>query len=262
MASFRLSLTKSRSANFERVIEMLKQLPGFIKNEDTFIVECSLSEIFVNWKTFFEIYRLAANWTGFAIQINNEILGDNFNQIYEINSIKDCYQKYLQSEYKYGYCRSNEWACSMIKSIELTVDGIGKKWYKYGHFEDNFSTWILHKNEIKTVVEKEIDSKFLKLCPAFNFLAIIEAIDNLPTKIDLSSNNHFEIIYKKKFVGAEIKNIPESISHTFKLAKDLPFDINISPFGISVTSKEINPYVPGTNEWSNWEIEYYKRKKK
>jgi hypothetical protein len=256
---------KSNSKIFEQVIKLVAGFEGYSFNDNVHRVTFSREKLMREWERFYEIYGLTCNWKSFALFINNiKIPGDKANMLVtKIREVKICFSNFLIYKRKHLYCNKSAFGCLNIKSINLNPDTYGNYWYLYGHFEDNASKWVVHKKEIKMVIQEEISRKQLCFCPVFNTGKIEEVINSFPDVIDLKKGNkNWHIIYENRFSGSKIIRVPVRIEH---IVEDEPVEDLTDWFVIEHDGEEIewkepaksNPFEKDTDDWTNWEIDNF-----
>jgi len=272
-SELKIKFGKSNSRLLNKVISLAANIEGYSFKEEVHEIIFSSEDLMVKWESFYKLYGLTCNWKSFLLYINNkEIRQDKVNRIVsEIKDVVDCFSEYLIYQRKDIYCNLSPFGCVNVKSINLNPESYGNFWYRYGHFEENGTKWIIHKKEIQLIIEEEIEIKQLCFCPVFTKDKIQEVIESLPVFIDLvKEKENWNIVYEKRFVGTGIVDIPKSIRHIMKDAIEKNNVVNEtqeneenaleSYDNDEAQHKNINPFAIGTNEWTNWEIDSYLKK--
>jgi len=223
-----LKFGPSPSRNYKKALEIAQNFGNVVITETpkTCTIEMSLHEFIIKHHLFDNIYKIIRNWDSAQLSINGKKI-NNFKAIQKnIKLVIDCASAY--SNYQ-DHCRLNEfhegWGCIHLSKVKLhlyqntDISNDEEYWYKYGEFKNNI-TWQIDKSRIKTIIESELQQKYLHLCPYFSIEKVEEKLKNLPSKIDLLKNNSWEIETIKDFENDEIVDKPVGLRH----AQDQPFD--------------------------------------
>jgi hypothetical protein len=127
--------------------------------------------------------------------------------------IRACHQARQALQYKGHYCRATQWGCRHIKSVQLLWSYYDNYWFRFGHFEQGYDIWVIHKHDIAAAVRAEVKNKGISTCPAFVMREVIEAVEMLPSAIDMRTTALFQYAYDRPYVGAEIPPEPTGIMH-------------------------------------------------
>lgn len=262
---------KSNSKVYEQVINLAATYEGYSFENNVHEIVFTNEYLMSKWENFYEIYGLICNWKSFALFIDNvKIPCGNANQIVnKIREVKNCFSNFLIYKNKNLHCNGNPFGCLNIKSININPETYGNYWYLYGHFEDNASKWVVHKKEIKMILQEEITRKKLNFCPVFGIDKIEEVINSFPDFIDLKiENKNWRIIYEKRFKGSGIIRVPVRIEHFMKEepAEDFTdwfaFDLDGQEIELDTPSSQqsqanSNPFDKDSDDWANWEIDNF-----
>lgn len=260
-----IQFEKSNSKLFEKVVKMAVKFEGYSFENNVHVISFSRESLMLKWEKFYEIYGLSCNWKSFSLLLNNvEIPRDKVNRVVnEIKEVSRCFNNFLIYKSKDIYCNESPFGCLNIKSINLNPETYGNYWYLYGHFEDGYSKWIIHKKEIKAIIQEEIARKQLRFCPVFTTGKIEEAINSFPDFIDLKNGNeNWRVVSEKRFQGSKIIDVPVSIEHFIKEEEEPETEITPGKdvrdwFALEMDGEEANPFEKDTDEWTNWEIDNF-----
>lgn len=280
MADVIIQFGKSSSKQYRNVVTKAKQFPFYREENELHVIELSFLQIIVDWEKFHEIFIIIAKWSSFRMDVKAEIFNQKnaFKFYYKMQDIKNCYKNYLRFKNIDRYCNDTAWKCVHINSIKTKPNDYGTFWYSFGHFNRNFTQWHVHKDEVKQMILHEIEKKGLEACPMFSFDRVLSVLDVFPDVIELKNNPDWKIVTEKKFIGSRIEDIPSGIEHVIPedqrphhqtgfgividataLLNSMTEEGNVEPE--NKIDPSINPFMPGSNDWANWEIENYERKK-
>lgn len=100
-----------------------------------------------------------------------------------------------------------------FEKLKLKPFEDGCYWYNHEHFDKDNSIWVIDKKAILKALRKEIEINYLTFCPVSSETKMLEVINELPEKINLTGNAYWNIVYEKKFSGDKIIDVPVSIEH-------------------------------------------------
>lgn len=235
---------------------MAKQYTSYTEIEGINRINLTFREIIENWDLFHELFVVIYNWSSFRLKLNKKIVEKPFMNFYQIlYEVKNCYDTFRIYNLREFYCNKSPWGCLKLKSICLNPQEWGNFWYCYGHFSEDSKKWIVHKKEIEIILKKEIENKKLFSCPVFDERIALAVISEMPDQI-IVDNKQWFIRYEKRFVKDKLKKFL-SIYHIVteeELKEEIEFHTNHQ-------EQEENPFEEGTDEWTNWIIEYYLKNK-
>jgi ATP-dependent 26S proteasome regulatory subunit len=185
----------------------------------TCAIEMSAHEFIKKQRHLLEIHKLIRNWDSAEFAINERIIGPFKAIPQKIKMVSYCASTYSNLQ---DHCQINEfqegWGCIHLKKIKLhliqepDIRNDEEYWYKFGKFK-NKNTWQIDKSKIKTIIDSEIEQKYLQLCPYLFIDKVYEKISALPYQIDLLNNFSWEIECIKDFENDEIVEKPIGLNH-------------------------------------------------
>jgi SpoVK/Ycf46/Vps4 family AAA+-type ATPase len=192
---------------------------NFTETPKTYTVEMSRHEFIKKQKLFLDIHKLIRNWESAELTLNNKKIAPFRTIPQKIEKI--CYCASTYSNFL-DHCQINEfqegWGCIHLEKIKLhlvqepDIMNDEEYWYKFGKFK-NRNTWQIDKSRIRSIINSEIEQKYLQFCPFFSVDRIEEKINALPHQIDLMNNLSWEIETIKDFENDEIAEKPIGLSH-------------------------------------------------
>lgn len=169
-----------------------------------------------NWHTFYSTYLSMRRSTTFVGLVDGVVMPRRaFSKLMQgIADVHGCY----------GHCQSSPWGCRLLKSVQLHLSYYDNYWYKFGHFEDGYGSWVVHKNEIRTRLLQEVKEKGINMCHKYMESRIEDAIGRLPDTINMTLTNVFCYSYDPKFIGDD-PTVPTGIMHRYEPVDDQAHEV-------------------------------------
>jgi ATP-dependent 26S proteasome regulatory subunit len=216
-----LKFGPSPSRYYKKALEIAQNFGNtkFTENPKACTIEMSAHEFIKKQSLFLDLHKLIRNWNSSKFYLNDKILTPFKLIPQKTKLVTFCAKSY--SNYK-DHCQINEfiegWGCIHLEKIKLhlmqepDIRNDEEYWYKFGKFK-NKNTWQIDKSRIKSIINLEIDQKYLQFCPFFSVDKIEEKINALPYHIDLLNNLSWEIETIKDFENDEIAEKPIGLIH-------------------------------------------------
>ena len=159
----------------------------------------------------------------------------SFTDIIDLLDLIQC-EKNKCAEIVGDYCfNQNGWGCNKIENISF--DGYAHSyysykeyyWYQFGHFFEG--VWHVDKGRIKTMIQREVDSKHLSFCKYFDINRVWNRVDHLPDTITVNENDDeckWQYVYRKAPAGMEQTEIIEVKPKTESRHDNMGLSININ----------------------------------
>lgn len=103
------------------------------------------------------------------------------------------------------------WGCHHLKSPSRYVPPFHRRdlhdaWYRYGTFSEN-RIWSLDRDRLRTVLEKDWESKGLELCEYFNPSRIDQILESLPGQIDPSKDPSWKTTEVRRIGNGDMQSM-------------------------------------------------------
>ena len=183
-----ISFGKSRSDNFPQALALAKMAPQYIENDidGQTIYQAIYSAKPQEYLAFIKLYELVSNWKSCFVVINGQMVDRKI-----IGGLNYCYGDKCRSgnpEFCYGasFMTENPFGCHRIQ-----ISAYNNPWWTFGSF-DRKGVWMVNKEAmLKRIIEY---SEPYQLCPAFSLDRVLEALNNLPDKIDPRKDKGWVVI--------------------------------------------------------------------
>ena len=193
--NFMITFSKSTSKNFNRALFLAKDADYYYEtideNNETIYQAIFKPE---NHLAFITLYELIGKWKSTFVFKNGKIIDRK-----KLGQINYCFGDKLRSaseSFCYGASMftENPFGCH-----RLMIHSGQKPWYQWISYADRKFVYI-----DKASMKKQIDEKAntFHLCPAFDYNNIIQALDELPDKIEKKSE-----LYKKLYSESSVNQI-------------------------------------------------------
>ncbi len=108
---------------------------------------------------------------------------DLCNLLSKLKSISDCVTDCKTSSCSgCKDCNTKEgWGCKKLTSVSTATINNRRCWYKFGFWLGN--QWVINKNQIKELLNKEIEYSGIAYCPNFKYEKIEKALKSIPKYI-------------------------------------------------------------------------------
>ena len=235
----KLEFGKSTSQNYKRALNLLKKFDKYSladDNDSINQVNIETEELHDKYTKLEKLYEIVKYWKSTTLYLdNNPVDIEEIKSIIKILACSDGYYKSVVNEnYCSGYHPENEWGCKFLLSIYNGIPRYGlsasdnfKYWFQFGKFI-NETQWVIDKDRIKTILEKESLMNKLQHCKKFNLQDIYKAVDKLPNSIETKDSEEWEIKFEDIFNGNSVEKIKKGIQ---------PKKDNSSPFSIKRSNK-------------------------
>ena len=217
--NFVIAFANSTSSNFEKALKLANRFTEFEAASGTNkfnTIKLDLDETKQKYPDIQRLWELISSWKGSSAHLNEEaVTREVFGRM---DSTLRCNKGYDLAVLQDQHCKDNSegWGCKHLNAIQLNPNSydnyvyyrsyqtLTKKWFDIGHFKDE-NIWVVNKKELRRVIDREIQIKFLYLCNAFKQSKIDEIIDSLPSEINLSETTEFEIKYEEISHGITVE---------------------------------------------------------
>lgn len=173
-----ITFGKSRSENFPQAVGLAIMAPKYLENiiKDKTMHQAIYSSKPSEYLAFIKLYELVSNWKSCFVIINGQMVDRKI-----VGGLNYCYGDKCRSgnpEFCYGasYMTENPFGCHRIQ-----ISACNNPWWTFGRF-DNKGVWLVDKKAmLKRILEY---SEPYRLCPAFSIDNVMDALKNLPDRIN------------------------------------------------------------------------------
>lgn len=171
-----VSFNKSTSANFDKAKYLAQQNPQYMETEynGQKIYQATYSSNPADFLEFIKVYDIVHQWKSTSFIINGQIIDKK-----TVGKIKWCYgDKCItgKSDFCFGASSmtDNPFGCH-----RLQISSYNNPWWSFSENYDGL--YIIQKERIKHRIDE--NSTAYRLCPAFDYNAIMARLDNLPDSV-------------------------------------------------------------------------------
>jgi hypothetical protein len=187
-----IKFLKTKSGNFNAVLNSCNQFAQFHRCEEWYILRTNFVECMQLFEFYYHIVTHAQRWTSFRYQVNNNLINhkSDFNGLYfyPLQAISNCIKEKQRHEHE-EYCTDgNGWGCMRLTGINLVPTYYSENnWFDYGYLRNG--EWIIDKVLLLKEIKREAKLKLIDNCPHFDFNRILEVVNALPDRIDIANKN-------------------------------------------------------------------------
>ncbi|PKF89031.1 AAA family ATPase [Bacillus sp. BA3] len=197
---------KSNSQNYPMAIRQAKRSADNYTESDEgkFVIHKAIYS-YENYVKAEKLWNTVGNWKSTEMYIQDELaVGIHF---FEIRRVMECAKNRERSLLPNRYCEGHDegknekyFACNQLNSVVRYPEITGRSyyredtvWYHYGTFDEDFKTFTIDKEAIKTLLNNEADQKRISICPHFSIDRIDDLINTLPNNINLVDQEEYVV---------------------------------------------------------------------
>lgn len=233
VANVEITFGKSSSPNFNRAIEICKNIPSYsVIGEEKYtqhkiILPITEVDLIVN------LFELVGSWKSSQMLINGHFATKKDLTYYGVGCYRSRQKAYKPEQFCFGEhdYEANIWGC---KRLNMPINEWGGGWLDYGEF-DKSGVWHFDKDRIRH--ELELTLKENELCPILDRKRVLETLEKLPSSINPKIDNNWQYRTNYEEINGDYKEVA---------------------VGIKPVIKKINRYVMGgfKPSWENMESEH------
>ncbi len=241
-----IKFRNSSSSSFDGVIKKAKSFNNFEPSSDKKgmnSLKIKIEEFVKKYSLYDSIMMNVRSWKGTELLFNDIPLERNSQ--FELEKFIRCYSEYNNAVIQESHCKINDhkegWGCKLLESIDRYNDNgyfynKNQHWYEFGQFKE-VNIWEINKEEIKRLLRREADLKYLIHCPKFDVNKIEDTIDKLPDSINIDESDYWETKYDMNIDGVELEKKPVGIIPKSSNKRSNGFRTRIS-FGLGESDEE------------------------
>ena len=227
IASAEISFGYSSSANYERALQILGNIPESKTEGEGKKIKHSVILPVTETELLMNLYDLVGNWKSSRMLINGKISSKKDLTYYGLGCYQNRQHAYKPDQYCYGEKEydANIWGC---KRLNMPIHHWADSWLDYGEFDDS-GVWYFDKKRIKHDLENGIREN--ELCPVLVRTNVMRVLDKLPDSIDPNNDSNWS--YRIEYRGGErvatgirpiISSVNEYVVGSYKPAWDIDED--------------------------------------
>ena len=213
---YRLEFKENRSKYFGDALAFAVELGGTFSN-GIVVLEIPEEKLLEAYRTMRTLFGFIQNWKGTVAYFNNlEVHPYQF--VLHAHMISECADIRNHDQ---NNCHINSdtlgWGCKRIDFISYNLTGSGnykdnrRFWYNHGRFDAD-GKWRIDKETIKEKLIGYGRDRALYLCPFYDEMNIIMAVDQLPDYI-VPDNITFKIHFSETWSNGIKLQVPSNIRH-------------------------------------------------
>ncbi len=206
----KIRFRKSSSPHFKEALGIAQELPGYRALEGaTYEVKVPAA---LEDPELWERLRQLADWVGHWKRSEVALEGAPVESFWEfedsLREVRECFSRRGDGALADGYCSGKDgpdddarsFGCRLLRGVNCEVRGNSlshSRWYQFGKLSSDLSTFTVDKDAILRTVESSTARQAATICPAFSWERVREAINELPSSIELGDSSPYELKYSE-----------------------------------------------------------------
>lgn len=219
---YKLQFHKNRSKYFPDALTFATELGASYEN-GVVTLEIDKELLLIAYSTMRTLFVFVQDWKSTRASYNDKEVHP-YQFILWMHQVGQCANN-SEADKKNCYINRNTfaWSCKKVDLISFELKGSGnyidnnRYWYNFGSFKKG--KWVIDKLLIKTKLLDFVKKKALNVCPFFDEIKLVAAVDDLPDYI-LPDNQTFKIHYEETYLGGKLIRLPSNIRHITKFNLD------------------------------------------
>jgi transitional endoplasmic reticulum ATPase len=235
---------RTKSPNLPEAIRQAEKMPGYAQHERGREVEIIVSTMvpFEDpelWQRIEELLATVRLWKSTLVLLDGTAITP-FQLTRDLSPVIACYGKKRRTDPILAYCSGKEtptadiscFGCRLIKGVDLYGGSESRvRWYQFGRLSEDQKRFAVDKDAIVARLRHENTGQPCLLCPAFSWEHVGEAVNSLPTEIDLETSDTFKV----KFSALDPSK-PSGIEPEYRRSMGLSITMNGGNGGLSQSS--------------------------
>jgi AAA+ superfamily predicted ATPase len=204
---------RTTSGRLPEAIRKAQKIPGFTKRDGPKGPEVLVStEVPFGdpelWRRIEELLGTVGSWKSTAVLLGGKAIRPWWRLTRELSQVISCYGKKEATDRSLDYCSGKDtpsadisaFGCRFIKGVDIKEWGGNRiRWYEFGRLSNDQKRFAVDKNAILARLRSETKGEPCLSCPAFSWTHVDEAVNSLPSEVDLEKSNKFKV----KFSGLD-----------------------------------------------------------
>ncbi|MBC8206406.1 MAG: AAA family ATPase [Kiritimatiellaeota bacterium] len=222
--NIKLIIPQTSSSYLPKALAMARKFSAFeepLSKEDSYVLSVEPEELLLKHRQLEELYAFSKGWKGTQLYIGDKLA--DAGSLQSALMVFSCADQKEASIFPEDFCQpagDPGWGCIRLgKKIDPRLphsayqlnDNYAYYWFRVGRFSENQSEWLIDKNRIKTILEKEASDRYIDQCPYFDPVAVQKGVDRLPDSIPLENSSSWIVEYEETYEGSTIQKRPVSI---------------------------------------------------
>jgi len=197
---------RTKSVRLPEAIRQAEKMPGYTKHDRGREVEVVVSTMvpFEDpelWQRIEELIATVGSWQYTQILLDGNVITP-WQLTRDLSPVIACYGKKRRTDPTPAYCSGKEtptadiscFGCRLIKGVDVNGGSESRvRWYQFGRLSEDQKRFVVDKDAILARLRHENTCQPCLSCPAFSWEHVGEAVNSLPTEIDLEKSDRFKV---------------------------------------------------------------------
>ena len=201
---------RTRSPRFSEAVRQAQKIPGCTKREGEGGVQITVctSVPFDDpalWRRVQELLWIVGSWQSTSVCLDGKVV-DPVLLVGDLSRLIECYVQKKRSDPCLDYCSGKQspssdisaFGCRFIQGVSV---GPGREnripWYEFGRLSADQKRFAVDRDAILGRLRSETAGQACLACPAFSWTHVAEAVDCLPTELDLEKSDRFRVKFSQ-----------------------------------------------------------------
>lgn len=214
VANVELSFGLSSSANYNKAIEICKNIPSYETTGEGKQIQNKVTLPITEVELIINLHDLIGSWKSSQMLINGHASTKKDLTYYGVGCYRSRQKAFKPDQYCFGDkdYEANIWGC---KRLNMPIYEWGGGWLEFGSF-DKAGNWVFDKNKIEHELQNGLNEN--KLCPILNIKRVLETLEKLPDSINPKKDKNWKYSTNYEEVGDDYKEVAVGIKPILKKA--------------------------------------------
>ncbi|MDE7434753.1 MAG: AAA family ATPase [Lachnospiraceae bacterium] len=239
---------KSSSKYYDSVCLQCENFEDFTQEKSVNTLEIGETDIRQRCFEVKSILETIRHWTKTEYFIDGKKA--TISDIDSVFSVIACENECNSCVFPEEHCyESAGWGCKFLGVVALRKNSYysyrsDRCWYEFGHFEND--VWRVDKARIKSMIQNEVQEKYVEICQHFSFERLEKTLATLPDVIEVTDDGEWEYKYRDAPMGMKQSEII-GVKPKEKRSEGFGSSFSISLFGNKREEpEEVTKYIPST----------------